>query len=197
MPTSPSAEIQIWLPAIATIVSGVVAAVVAIGVTWLGHKFTLRREVTKFANEQAVARKAFLREKLEALVAHAGEHITYLNSHSDHIATLGVHSANGSTAPDENHSPDGAVALDKARAIVTLYFPSLAPILDEIDATTLAHLRFTSEEISVIAADAAGWSKNQAKTYSTRSVNILGEVMRANKKLSQAARRMIETELAP
>lgn len=197
MNIAPYTEAPTWLPAIATVTSGLVAALVAIAVTWLGHVFTARREARKLAADRQTERAAFLREKLETLVSLVGEHIDYRNSYAMHVGTLGIYAATVQQMPEQNISGHGATALDRAQAIATLYFPPVNNVMEDISVATLNHVRFLSDEVAVISRDSAEWTQEWRPTYGARSATALFPLIAAKKQLSTAARKLIENDLAP
>lgn len=197
MNIAPYTEAPTWLPAIATVTSGLVAALVAIAVTWLGHVFTARREARKLATDRRTERSAFLREKLETLVSLVGEHIDYRHSYAMHVGTLGIYATTVQQMPEQNLNWSGATALDRAQAIATLYFPPFNTVMEDISVATLTHAKFLSDEVAMISTDSAGWTQQWRPTYGARSASALFPLITAKKQLAAAARKLIENDLAP
>jgi hypothetical protein len=191
MPANSTLEIVAWLPAIATIASGFLAGAVALGVTWMNHRFTHRREAAKTAADRAAARKDRLREKLEELLAFASEHADFRSAEGMHVASMGIHAARGQAIPDRDPDPSGARALNRARAIISLYFPELDGSMRTIEAGTTSHLEFIRREIDLLASDAAAWQAESEPTFGRRSSEAMADILRGNIALAQAARTWI------
>jgi hypothetical protein len=185
-----------WVSAVATITSGLVAAIVAIGVTWLGHVFAARREADKAKADALAARKAFLRSKVEEVVSLITEHVQAKDARAMYIGVLGAYSAQGREAPAEAEPPDSN-AEDRAEAIQVLYFPELADQMAAVGAANLVQGKFLTEELARFRADVRAWGAESANTFGTRAAQAAGPLHEAWKNLALAARRLIEDHYAP
>ena len=163
---------QQWLPVVATTVVGVVTGGVALGVAYLGHYFTAKREASKAELDRIQNRKKFLREKLEELVTHVDEYMDSLTKKGHYIGRLAIDSA---SAVD----PGDTLALDQANAITTLYFPDLDEAMLKLSAADLAHLSFVSAELSKIAANVEAWRADSQPTYGDRAGAALSDFITA------------------
>jgi hypothetical protein len=82
-------------------------------------------------------------------------------------------------------------ALNRARAIISLYFPELDGSMRTIEAGTTSHLEFIRREIDLLASDAAAWQAESEPTFGRRSSEAMADILRGNIALAQAARTWI------
>ena len=85
---------------------------------------------------------------------------------------------------------------DRANAIATLYFPTLAPEMQALAAATQKHDAAVLDELGTIRADSKGYADGAANTASGRLATALSPLLEAQKALRVKARKIIEEELA-
>lgn len=185
-----------WATAIPTITNALIAALVALGVTWLTHRFTERREVRKISADRDSARRALLRDKAEQMTWLIRQHYECSARDTSDLGAMLLSWVHGQ--PHKAHEVSGRAsdAYAQAEAIFRLYFPAFAKEFMAIDAANSACATFRSDEIRAAIANLADWKENGRATFVARSMSSVTALHSAYLALAVKAGSAIQSELA-
>jgi hypothetical protein len=135
-----------------------------------------------------------LRSKLEETVTLMLEYKRKLSKSTLRLAAVGINAANpGANLQVPADLDEGE--LDKAHALQSLYFPTLAAEFAAIHNAVGEFRRFMTAETNLLAADAAVWGREHRPTLGTRSAQALQQLVVAIAQLTRSARQVVERDL--
>ncbi len=194
MSTQPDQSLLPWITATATVASALVGGLVGVAVTWLAHRFTERREQRRYQADLAAKNREMLRSKLEETVTLMLEYKRKLSKSTLRLAAVGINAANpGANLQVPADLDEGE--LDKAQALQSLYFPTLAAEFAAIHNAVGEFRRFMTAETNLLAADAAVWGREHRPTLGARSAQALQQLAVAIAQLTRSARQVVERDL--
>lgn len=193
--------------AVAGLFGGLIAAAVGILTAWLSHYFTAKREATRLAaderreaekvtREAADSRRAVLRERLERVFDLIQQHVSYLEEEQRQVRRFLLSHSYGIPSKDEEPL-SGMSALDQAKTLCTLYFPTLLPQHLRLREASNAQHKFHREEFALHKSDPAGWKDGPANTLAERISHVDKLRLVAVGEFELAGRKLIEEELLP
>lgn len=170
-------------------VSALISAAVALAVVWLAHYLTQLREARR-------SRDTLLREKLERMLLLTEQLRVARAAEGLHVAAMGIAMSTGSGSPVSVET-GSSVLLAEVQMLQFLYFPALAPIIQQLASAYTDHLDFLHRELEFIQLDAYAWSTSRKDTFSQRNADSMLALGRANYALKVEARRIVEGLLRP
>jgi hypothetical protein len=169
----------------------VVSAAVSFIGARLTHGYTDDRERRKETAAAEQNRRERLRDKAEELVASLYAYAEDQGKQGMYIASLGVYSGTGKTAP-EMPVRTGISPKANADMLQRLYFPQWQDLMHAVTKSAMPLQQFWNDELALIGSNAQLWKTSSQPTYGTRQAPLTVTVDTAVNQFADAVRNKIE-----